>query len=296
MNGNTIAINQIYKDLGTPISSLFPERIHGFLERDGIRVSQPLSDLIDAISSGEANSQSIHTVSNDPALSYRFKKFIDARFNSDQIKTVLKEPLFHIPLDIFSFSVRTKNCLKDLKIKSIGDLVSFSSEGNLLRTPNFGRKCLNEVKASLEPLGLQIGMGPYAITQYCTRLPAGLKDVYEKHLISSFPAASLPVSATGFETNVIDTPQILHGELLREGTVYSGAKADITGLASSFKKHFAATDKSKEPEYAAAITLLPASEGKGHLYVSKAAEDVLDVSAVLTEAQAPSASVSAQRA
>lgn len=54
-------------------------------------------------------------------------------------------------------SVRSANCLKNDNIIYIGDLVQ-KTEGEMLRTPNFGRKSLNEIKHVLEQMGLHLGM------------------------------------------------------------------------------------------------------------------------------------------
>lgn len=54
-------------------------------------------------------------------------------------------------------SVRSANCLKNDDITYIGDLVQ-KSEGDMLRTPNFGRKSLNEIKEVLSIMGLHLGM------------------------------------------------------------------------------------------------------------------------------------------
>ncbi len=54
-------------------------------------------------------------------------------------------------------SVRSANCLKNDNIVYIGDLVQ-KSEADMLRTPNFGRKSLNEIKEVLTQMGLHLGM------------------------------------------------------------------------------------------------------------------------------------------
>ncbi len=54
-------------------------------------------------------------------------------------------------------SVRSANCLKNDNIVYIGDLVQ-KSEGDMLRTPNFGRKSLNEIKEVLTVMGIHLGM------------------------------------------------------------------------------------------------------------------------------------------
>ncbi|MET0547349.1 MAG: DNA-directed RNA polymerase subunit alpha [Caulobacterales bacterium] len=54
-------------------------------------------------------------------------------------------------------SVRSANCLKNDNIVYIGDLIQ-KSEAEMLRTPNFGRKSLNEIKEVLATMGLHLGM------------------------------------------------------------------------------------------------------------------------------------------
>src|SRR5271154_3021025 len=54
-------------------------------------------------------------------------------------------------------SVRSYNCLKNANIQTIGDLVQ-KSEGEMLKTKNFGRKSLNEIKEILHSMGLSLGM------------------------------------------------------------------------------------------------------------------------------------------
>ena len=54
-------------------------------------------------------------------------------------------------------SVRSYNCLKNADIKSIGELVQ-KTEGEMLKTKNFGRKSLNEIKEILSDMGLSFGM------------------------------------------------------------------------------------------------------------------------------------------
>jgi DNA-directed RNA polymerase subunit alpha len=53
--------------------------------------------------------------------------------------------------------VRSANCLQQANIKSIGDLVQ-RSEAEMLKTKNFGRKSLKEIKEILAEMGLSLGM------------------------------------------------------------------------------------------------------------------------------------------
>jgi DNA-directed RNA polymerase subunit alpha len=76
-----------------------------------------------------------------------------------------EEPRIELPfnanllrkVDELELSVRSANCLKNDNIVYIGDLVQ-KSEQEMLRTPNFGRKSLNEIKEVLTVMGLSLGM------------------------------------------------------------------------------------------------------------------------------------------
>lgn len=60
-------------------------------------------------------------------------------------------------VDELELSVRSANCLKNDNIVYIGDLIQ-KTESEMLRTPNFGRKSLNEIKEVLAQMGLHLGM------------------------------------------------------------------------------------------------------------------------------------------
>jgi DNA-directed RNA polymerase subunit alpha len=68
----------------------------------------------------------------------------------------LNENLFR-PVSELELSVRSANCLKNANIRLIGELVQ-KSEQEMLKTKNFGRKSLNEIKSILEEMGLSLGM------------------------------------------------------------------------------------------------------------------------------------------
>jgi len=69
---------------------------------------------------------------------------------------VLNENLFR-SVDELELSVRSANCLQNANIKSIGDLVQ-RTEAEMLKTKNFGRKSLKEIKEILAEMGLSLGM------------------------------------------------------------------------------------------------------------------------------------------
>jgi DNA-directed RNA polymerase subunit alpha len=68
----------------------------------------------------------------------------------------LNENLFR-SVDELELSVRSANCLQQANIRSIGDLVQ-KTEAEMLKTKNFGRKSLKEIKEILAEMGLSLGM------------------------------------------------------------------------------------------------------------------------------------------
>ena len=83
----------------------------------------------------------------EPTEAHLEKEPDEPEFNPNLLKKV----------DELELSVRSANCLKNDNIIYIGDLVQHS-ESEMLRTPNFGRKSLNEIKEVLGHMGLHLGM------------------------------------------------------------------------------------------------------------------------------------------
>jgi DNA-directed RNA polymerase subunit alpha len=83
----------------------------------------------------------------EPQQIVQEKKEGDLPFNKNLLRKV----------DELELSVRSANCLKNDNIIYIGDLVQ-KTETEMLRTPNFGRKSLNEIKEVLATMGLHLGM------------------------------------------------------------------------------------------------------------------------------------------
>lgn len=75
---------------------------------------------------------------------------------SNQVVEVVNENLAK-SVDELELSVRSYNCLKNANIKTIGELVQ-KTESEMLKTKNFGRKSLNEIKDILGSMGLGLGM------------------------------------------------------------------------------------------------------------------------------------------
>jgi DNA-directed RNA polymerase subunit alpha len=75
----------------------------------------------------------------------------------EQQKPVQVDPILLRPVDDLELTVRSANCLKAENIYYIGDLIQ-RTENELLKTPNLGRKSLNEIKEVLATRGLTLGM------------------------------------------------------------------------------------------------------------------------------------------
>jgi DNA-directed RNA polymerase subunit alpha len=83
----------------------------------------------------------------EPKKAVEEKSHPELAFNAALLKKV----------DELELSVRSANCLKNDNIVYIGDLIQ-KTEAEMLRTPNFGRKSLNEIKEVLAAMGLHLGM------------------------------------------------------------------------------------------------------------------------------------------
>jgi len=83
----------------------------------------------------------------EPRAVEREEQIIEPEFNRNLLRKV----------DELELSVRSANCLKNDDIVYIGDLIQ-KTEAEMLRTPNFGRKSLNEIKEVLAQMGLHLGM------------------------------------------------------------------------------------------------------------------------------------------
>jgi len=76
---------------------------------------------------------------------------------TEEVQELAFNPALLKKVDELELSVRSANCLKNDNIVYIGDLIQ-KTEAEMLRTPNFGRKSLNEIKEVLAGMGLHLGM------------------------------------------------------------------------------------------------------------------------------------------
>jgi DNA-directed RNA polymerase subunit alpha len=90
------------------------------------------------------------------AVFVNFEETAEAAEAAEEGHPSLNENLFRSVAEL-ELSVRSANCLQNAGIKYIGELVQ-KTEGEMLKTKNFGRKSLNEIKEILREMGLDFGM------------------------------------------------------------------------------------------------------------------------------------------
>jgi DNA-directed RNA polymerase subunit alpha len=95
-------------------------------------------------------------IQDQVSLFVNFEEGAEAAEAAEEQEPTLNENLFR-PVAELELSVRSANCLQNADIKYIGELVQ-RSEAEMLKTKNFGRKSLNEIKEILREMGLDFGM------------------------------------------------------------------------------------------------------------------------------------------
>jgi DNA-directed RNA polymerase subunit alpha len=86
-----------------------------------------------------------------------FEEEIELEGHMDDGRGLLRNDNLNRSVEELELSVRSYNCLKNANIQSIGELVQ-KTEAEMLKTKNFGRKSLNEIKEILAQMGLSLGM------------------------------------------------------------------------------------------------------------------------------------------
>jgi len=108
-----------------------------------------------ALSPEEAIHEAADIIESQLAVFLDFDAVVREDTKADEginLEEMLRQPIDHLDL-----SVRSMNCLKSDNVFYVGDLV-MRNEQDMLRTPNFGRKSLTEIKEVLNKMGLGLGM------------------------------------------------------------------------------------------------------------------------------------------
>jgi DNA-directed RNA polymerase subunit alpha len=86
-----------------------------------------------------------------------FEEEIETDTHPDDGRGLIRNDNLNRSVEELELSVRSYNCLKNANIQTIGELVQ-KTEAEMLKTKNFGRKSLNEIKEILAQMGLSLGM------------------------------------------------------------------------------------------------------------------------------------------
>jgi len=110
-----------------------------------------------AISPQDAVGQASKLLKDHMTIFINFEEISEATEEPAERAASQMNDVLNRSVEELELSVRSYNCLKNANIQTIGDLVQ-KSEAEMLRTKNFGRKSLNEIKEILSGLGLGFGM------------------------------------------------------------------------------------------------------------------------------------------
>jgi DNA-directed RNA polymerase subunit alpha len=110
-----------------------------------------------SITPGDALGLSAKLVKDHMNIFINFEEEIETAATSEERRPEIKNENLNRSVEELELSVRSYNCLKNANIQSIGELVQ-KTEAEMLKTKNFGRKSLNEIKEILSSMGLSLGM------------------------------------------------------------------------------------------------------------------------------------------
>jgi len=110
-----------------------------------------------SITPGDALGLSAKLIKDHMNIFINFEEEIETASSSEERRPEIKNENLNRSVEELELSVRSYNCLKNANIQSIGELVQ-KTEAEMLKTKNFGRKSLNEIKEILSSMGLSLGM------------------------------------------------------------------------------------------------------------------------------------------
>ncbi len=172
----------------------------------------------------------------------------DMYYDEEHARDLAKRnALLDTPVTYFELSVRARNCLKKMQIRTLGDLLKIS-EAELLSYKNFGETSLTEIKTMLASKGLRLGQGLEGHYTWARR------QLYEQ-LKGKAPEAVLnkPISVLDLSVRARTAIQFLGIQTL--GDLATRTEAELMGV-----KNFGATSlseiKTKIAEYGLALRSL----------------------------------------
>ena len=127
-----------------------------------INLSVVYEDRGDIASAERCLRKVLESAPNNPRARLFMKDILaskDMYYDEEQDRNIAKRSaLLDTPVTDFELSVRARNCLKKMKIRTLGDLLKIT-EAELLSYKNFGETSLVEIKAMLSQKGLRLGQG-----------------------------------------------------------------------------------------------------------------------------------------
>ena len=183
----------------------------------------PLSDRVRQILDTNPNHERARLFMKDVQASR------DMYYDEEQARDLAKRSaMLDTPVTDFELSVRARNCLKKMQIRTLGDLLKIS-EAELLSYKNFGENSLLEIKAMLSQRGLRLGQGLEG------PLSRVRKEIYEE-LKGQAPESVLnkPISVLDLSVRARKALQMLNVQTL--GDLATRTEAELMGV-----KNFGAT-------------------------------------------------------
>ncbi|MDB5323498.1 MAG: rpoA 1 [Phycisphaerales bacterium] len=141
-----------------------------------------------------------------------------------------RDAILNIPISDFELSVRSRNCLKKMNLRSLGDLLR-TSEAELLSYKNFGETSLNEIKALLASKGLRLGQAAEDKSGAAAAVAGGLPGAIRKPSVATgnVPAELGGKSVADLELSVRSRKALQRLNIATIGELASRTEAELLG-------------------------------------------------------------------
>ncbi|GAC1645865.1 MAG: DNA-directed RNA polymerase subunit alpha [Acidobacteriaceae bacterium] len=136
-----------------------------------------------SVSPADALGLAAKLVKDHMSIFINFEEELEAEAGADSDRPQIRNENLNRSVEELELSVRSYNCLKNANIQSIGELVQ-KTESEMLKTKNFGRKSLNEIKEILASMGLSLGM---KIDENGNAIPGSGQSTYGAHGAYALP-------------------------------------------------------------------------------------------------------------
>ncbi|MFZ2620877.1 MAG: DNA-directed RNA polymerase subunit alpha [Alphaproteobacteria bacterium] len=149
----TISIDAVYSPVRRVAFKVSDARVGQVTDYDKLSMEVETNGVV---SPEDAVAYAARIIQDQVSLFINFEEVVESKASAKDIVIDINPNLL-MKVDELELSVRSANCLKNENLVYIGDLVQ-KSESEMLKTPNFGRKSLNEIKEVLGHMGLGLGM------------------------------------------------------------------------------------------------------------------------------------------